>query len=82
MSFSSDNIRELNPWADPWWAHIARAAADEIERLRAENARLREALECLIDEQNGPPLEVHAKSWCAAMDRARAALAEQEKTDD
>lgn len=44
MSFSSQNLRELNPWADPWWSHIVSAAADEIERLRAENARLREVL--------------------------------------
>ena len=49
MSFSSQNLRELNPWADPWWSHIVRAAADEIERLRAENARLREALQNILD---------------------------------
>lgn len=53
------------------------AAADEIERLNAENARLREALECLIDEQNGPPLLGHERSWCAAMEKARAALGEE-----
>lgn len=54
-------------------------AADRIEALEAENKALREALECLVDEQNGPPLDVHAKSWCAAMDRARALLAKGEK---
>ena len=41
MSFSSQNLRDLNPWADPWWSHIVSAAADEIERLNAENSSLR-----------------------------------------
>ena len=40
MSFSSQNLRELNPWADPWWNRVVMAAADEIERLSAENERL------------------------------------------
>lgn len=55
------------------------AGIDEIDRLRAKNARLREALECLIDEQNGPPLEARAHSWQMAIDRACAELDEEEK---
>ena len=31
---------------------LAKKAADEIERLRAENAKLREALEPFVDEAN------------------------------
>lgn len=52
-------------------------AADEIERLRADNDRLREALEYLVDEQNGPPLLGHEHSWRIAMEKARAALGEE-----
>jgi len=48
--------------------------ADEIERLRAENERLREALKCLVDEQNGPPLLQREHYWREAMDMAGAAL--------
>ena len=50
-------------------------AADEIERLRTQVAALCEALENLLDEQNGPPLIGSAASWQAAVDQARAALA-------
>jgi hypothetical protein len=46
----------------------------EIERLRAENERLREALKCLVDEQNGPPLLQREHYWREAMDMAGAAL--------
>lgn len=70
MSFSSQNLRELNPWADPWWSRVVSAAADEIDRLNAENARLREALK-EIEWQNAPGSE-----WCR--DRARAALKQLE----
>jgi regulator of replication initiation timing len=49
-------------------------AVDEIERLRAENERLREALKCLVDEQNGPPLLQREHYWREAMDMAGAAL--------
>lgn len=58
--------------ATGWVCRDLRIALDAAQ---AEIARLREALECLIDEQNGPPIERHAHSWQMAMDRARAALA-------
>ena len=54
-------------------AEIIQQAAT-IERLQAENSQLREALESLLDEQNGPPLIRHAASWQAAVDRAMAIL--------
>jgi hypothetical protein len=78
MSSLSKNLRDLAALvhAD---VSVADEAADEIERLRAENERLREALECLNDEQNGPPLLGHERSWCAAMEKARAALGEEKK---
>ena len=48
----------------------------EVVRLRAINAELLAALEHLVDEQNGPPLEHPRKKagWEAAMTRARAAI--------
>ena len=95
MSFSSQNLRELNPWADPWWSHIVSAAADEIERLNAENARLREALERLIAacdagrpfERGSGGMTIEAQLArtvingvrASAVEDARAALAETEE---
>lgn len=55
--------------------HIFDQALDYFNEV----GRLREALENLLDEQNGPPLIGHAASWQAAIDQARAALAEKEK---
>ena len=48
------------------------AEADPV--LLAENERLKEALQSLYDEQNGPPLIRYQKSWEAAMDKAEQAL--------
>jgi hypothetical protein len=45
--------------------------ADSYEALKA-------ALQALYDEQNGPPLIERATQWQAAMDRARALLADEE----
>jgi hypothetical protein len=39
---------------------------------------LLEALQDLMDEQNGPPLIRDAPQWEAAMDKARAAIAKAE----
>ena len=52
------------------------AAEQELDRLYAINAELLAALEHLVDEQNGPPLEHPRKKagWEAAMTRARAAI--------
>jgi len=46
-------------------------AADEIERLR-------EALQELVDWQNGPPLVTYTDGWNKAMEKASAALKEGE----
>ena len=48
---------------------IMHEAADEIERLR-------EALQELVDWQNGPPLVAYTDGWNNAMEKARAALKE------
>jgi hypothetical protein len=48
----------------------------EWGELEAENAKLKEALQSLYDEQNGPPLIRHKESWQAAMDEAGALLRE------
>src|SRR5436190_19170430 len=53
------------------------ALCAEVRRLRADAARLVEALRSLYDEQNGPPLlGRHEKSWNAAMAAAKALLDE------
>lgn len=49
----------------------------ELEQLRAERDRLREALQALHDAQNGPPLINRAAEWERAMSMAAAALAAQ-----
>lgn len=51
----------------------------EHTQLRAENARLREALEGLLDEQNDAPLERRRVQWEAAVDAGRAALVALER---
>jgi len=54
-------------------------AADEIERLRAENERLKDVLQNLLDHQNGPPLGGRfGEGWALAVDQARAALGKTE----
>lgn len=60
------------------WAYSSKQAVD-IVTLGQEVGRLREALESLLDEQNGPPLIGSALSWQKAVDQARAALAEKEE---
>lgn len=60
------------------WGYSSKQAID-IVTLGQEVGRLREALENLLDEQNGPPLIGLAASWQAAIDQARAALAEKEE---
>ena len=42
--------------------------------LYAENIALRAALQNLIDEQNGPPLETRRAQWEAAMNEAKDIL--------
>lgn len=50
-------------------------ANDAVAYLVAASPRLYDALEGLLDEQNGPPLVKHAARWQAAVDAARSALA-------
>jgi len=57
--------------------YMNKANADLIASapdLYAENAQLRAALQNLIDEQNGPPLETRRAQWEAAMNDAKAIL--------
>ena len=61
-------------------------AADEIERLRAENARLRVATDELLDASYGafgqsfdnPKAEAKFERYYAARDAARAAIADED----
>ena len=47
----------------------------EIEMLRSQVAKLREALRNLLDEQNGPPLHRRRVEWEWASDNAELSLA-------
>jgi len=47
-------------------------AAEKVEKLR-------DALETLRDEQNGPPLERDKAHWQMAMDKTKQALADTEE---
>ncbi len=51
----------------------------EVDQLQAENKKLYEALQSLCDEQNGPPLLRHKKSWQAAMDEADRLLSKHKQ---
>ena len=51
-------------------------AAKEIPKIVARNVKLKNALQTLCDEQNGPPLLRRKDRWQAAMDIARALLKE------
>jgi len=48
----------------------------QLCRANARVAELTDALQCLYDEQQGPPLELprHKASWQAAMDKASKLL--------
>jgi hypothetical protein len=63
--------REWLAWKLPpvWWDAFPRlvAAAEERDRLR-------EALEDLMEVQNGPPLLKYEAAWNAAMEKGYAAL--------
>lgn len=76
-------------WKDKAYNELSDAfeARLDQERERAESAertvssreetirRLTDALQSLMDLQNGPPLETWASNWHEAMDEAAAALA-------
>lgn len=52
---------------------------EALRKLEAENRRLREALEGLLDVQNDAPLGIREEEWKQAVERARAALSQEEK---
>ena len=45
-----------------------------LRSLEAENEKLREALQKLVDEQNGPPLLSREQQWNEAMNLAAKLL--------
>ena len=47
--------------------------------VKQECDKLKEALQDLIDVQNGPPLPTYTEAWNAAMAKAQAALAKREE---
>ena len=61
---------------------IEQEALDRIIELEAENRRLREALEGLLDVQNDAPLGIREEEWKQAVERARAALSQEENPCD
>lgn len=70
----------FNPDID--YPHLARKQAVRIAELEAENRRLREALEGLLDVQNDAPLGIREEEWKQAVERARAALSQEENPCD
>jgi uncharacterized protein (DUF342 family) len=57
------------------WIEHARTLERELTAEREKVRVLREALENLIDEQNGAPLCTREEEWKQAMNEAEAALA-------
>ena len=57
-------------------AHYLDLIELDYERIAANIVELTDALQCLYDEQQGPPLELprHKASWQAAMDKASKLL--------
>jgi hypothetical protein len=76
--YLEDQLLKLEQTAEAMREYIAQQQLDIIT-LGQEVGRLREALEYLVDEQNGPPLLGHEHSWRIAMEKACAALAEKDE---
>ncbi len=72
MLFSED-ITQDNPWAGEQVEQLQSQLATEQEKVK----RLRDGLQALYDEQNGPPLLRDEKKWQAAMDTASELLQEK-----
>jgi hypothetical protein len=71
---SSTQERAAQLIADSESLAVERALTAEREKVRV----LREALDNLLDEQNGAPLSTREEQWKQAMDGAEAALAATE----
>lgn len=77
-------LREDNAALEARTAHLStfrsealgamQESRDVIHNLRAENERLREALQALVDEQNDAPLERRRAEWEKAIEKAKNAL--------
>lgn len=50
------------------------ACDEEIGELKAQNKELKEALQELVNEQNGPPLLRDEHRWTKAMEKAEELL--------
>lgn len=59
----------------PYHIYVAQYCDEADAHLIAASPEMYEALEALVDLQNGPPLIREQVEWNSAMDRARAALA-------
>lgn len=66
----SEDITGDNPWAGEIIEQLQSRLAVAEEKIE----RLRDALQELYDEQNGPPLLRDEKEWRAAMDKAEKLL--------
>ena len=62
------------------WADFARTLERDLAAERQKVRVLHSALQNLVDEQNGAPLETRREEWQEAMDEACAALAATEDT--
>ena len=76
MSDTARYNKSINPVGGRRARSEASRLAARVAELEAEKAELTDALQCLYDEQQGPPLELprHKASWQAAMDKASKLL--------
>lgn len=76
-----DNCKECAAYlsyCDPEKTKCGYQIYKEIRKLKFENQQLREVLQSLYDEQNGPPLLTREKQWNDVMARAEFLLIEPE----
>jgi prefoldin subunit 5 len=68
--------------ADKLWEEVGRLRA-EVDVLKAENARIREALQAIVDEVSGGLVPYSSDSYLPAhlVEQARAALAKENSND-
>jgi hypothetical protein len=74
----TDTVKKLKAQMDMAVAEIAKWAT-YCGQAEAEADKLRDALQSLLDVQNGPPLVQNADEWQAAVDQARALLGDEAK---
>lgn len=73
LGIMADEIERLDREKDEY-ALLAAQRNVRIALIAEERDKVRDLLQALLDEQNGPPLETRKEQWQRAYDQARAAL--------